>query len=64
MRLWWALKKDHIKENYNYLTLHCSLGVDTKGHLISYLNIKNPNCGKGYAVPMLICFGLKIRQTS
>ena len=37
----------YIKENYDYLTLHCGLGVNTKGHLISYLNIKNPNCGKG-----------------
>ena len=57
MRLWQALKKDYIKENYNYLTLHCGLGVNTKGHLISYLDSKNPNCVKGQAVPRQICFG-------
>ena len=61
LRLDYALvvgsEEDYIKENYNYLILHCSLGVNTKGHLISYLNIKNPNCSKGQAMPRLICFG-------
>ena len=51
LRLNYALvvgyEERYIKEKYNYLTLHCSLGVNTEGHLISYLNTKNPNCGKG-----------------
>ena len=47
MRLWKALKKDYIKENYNYLRLHCGLGLNKKVHLISYFNSKNPNFGKG-----------------
>ena len=29
------------------ITLHFNLGVRYEGHLISYLNSKNPNCGKG-----------------
>jgi hypothetical protein len=50
LRLNYALvvdyEKRYIKENYNYLILHCSLGVDTEGHLINYLNIKNYNWHK------------------
>ena len=55
-RLWWARKKRYIKEKL-CLTLHLNLDVKSKVHLISYLDIKNPNCGKGYAVPRQICFG-------
>ena len=39
------------------ITLHFDLGVRYKGHLISYLNSKNLNCGKGWAMPRQICFG-------
>ena len=46
MRLWWALKQENYKKII-VITLHFNLGVRYKGHLISYLNSKDPNCGKG-----------------